>query len=53
VRCDLGQYYRDFEPISAAGEGKFRDICLSVGMSCNSTCGWENDEDESKTRLLR
>ena len=35
-----------FEPEAAR-------ICLSAGMSCNGTCGWESELDPNKTPYLR
>ena len=54
VKCDLQQYYRNFQPLSSPENGSnFHEICLSEGMSCNNTCGWENALDSGDTKLLR
>ncbi len=53
VVCDLKQFYRDFNSVSISGEDDFRQICLTEGMSCNHTCGWEHEKDSSKTKMLR
>ena len=34
-------------------ESEAARICLSAGMSCNGTCGWESEIDPNKTPYLR
>ena len=34
-------------------ESEASRICLSAGMSCNGTCGWESELDPNKTPYLR
>ena len=39
--------------INSKFQSEASKICLSEGMSCNSTCGWESEFDPNKIPYLR